>query len=317
MKKQSLLLSSILILVVLLSACNLPQGKPVPTADPNIVFTAAALTVEAKMKENTPVPVLPTVMPPIETAVPQPTLALPTLTLFPTQMPSATPTSLPCDAAKFIDDVTVPDDTVIAAGATFTKTWRIKNTGSCIWNTNYAIVFDSGTSMNGPASKPLTGSVTPGQTVDISVELKAPDKPETYKANWKLRNAAGVIFGLGDDNKPFWVQIKAASPTSDLFAVTSASFTINPSSYSGACPTQITLVGKIKVNKAGSVTYTYRREDGFISPPMTKNFDEAGEKNLVDYSMTLSSSWSGKIWLRVDEPNHQDFNAQQFTITCD
>ncbi len=63
-------------------------------------------------------------------------------------------------------------------------------------------------------------------------------------------------------------------------------------------------------------TYTYRREDGFISPPMTKNFDEAGEKNLVEYSMTLSSSWSGKIWLRIDEPNHQDFNSQQFSITC-
>lgn len=316
MKKYLFVFSLTMVVIVLLSACNLPQGEPAPTSDPNIVFTAAALTVEARIKENTPVPVLPTVMPPIETAVPQPTEVIPTLTLFPTQMPTATPTTLPCDAAKFIDDVTVPDDTVMAPGATFTKTWRLKNTGSCIWNTNYAIVFDSGTSMNGPASKQLTGSVAPGQTVDISVELKAPENPDTYKANWKLRNANGVIFGLGDDNKPFWVQIKVASPTSQLFAVTSASFTINPSTYTGACPTEITLVGKIKVSKAGTVTYTYRREDGFVSPVMTKNFDEAGEKNLVDYSMTLSSSWSGKIWLRIDEPNHQDFNTQQFTITC-
>ena len=316
MKKISLIFSLVLVSVMVLSACNLPQGNNTPTSDPNFVFTAAALTVEAKIKENTPVPVLPTVMPPLETAIPQPTVAVPTLTLFPTPMASATPTSLPCDSAKFIDDVTIPDDTVMAPGATFTKTWRLKNTGSCIWNTNYAIVFDSGTSMNGPAAKQLAASVAPGQTVDISVDLKAPVNADTYKANWKLRNANGVIFGLGDDNKSFWVQIKVASPTTEVFAVTSASFTINPSSFSGACPTDITLVGKIKVSKAGSVTYTYRREDGFISPVMTKNFDEAGEKNLVEYSMTLSSSWSGKIWLRVDEPNHQDFNSQQFSITC-
>ncbi|OJX38291.1 MAG: hypothetical protein BGO78_09785 [Chloroflexi bacterium 44-23] len=317
MKKILIDFSVMLISVLLISACNLPQKNSTPTSDPNFVFTAAALTVEAKIKENTPVPVLPTAMPPIETAIPpQPTIAVATITPIPTQAPTSTPTSLPCDAAKFIDDVTVPDDTVMAPGATFTKTWRLKNTGSCVWSTNYAIVFDSGTSMNGPASKQLTASVAPGQTVDISVDLKAPDKPDTYKANWKLRNANGVIFGLGNDNKPFWAQIKVASPTTQLFAVTSASFTINPSSYNGVCPTEITLVGKIKVSKVGTVTYTYQREDGFVSPVMTKNFDEAGEKNLVEYSMTLSSSWSGKIWLRIDEPNHQDFNSQQFSITC-
>ncbi len=317
MKKKTALLSIFLMLVVLLSACNLPQSRQTATSDPNFVFTAAALTVEAKIKENTPVPVLPTVMPPVNTAIPvEPTIAPPTVTPIPTQLPSATPTSLPCDAAKFIDDVTVPDDTVMAPGATFTKTWRLKNTGSCVWNTNYAIVFDSGTSMNGPATKQLTANVAPGQTVDISVDLKAPDKGDTYKANWKLRNASGVIFGLGEDNKPFWVQIKVATPTSELFAVTSASFTINPSTYSGSCPTDITLVGKIKVSKAGTVTYTYRREDGYVSPVMTKNFDAAGEKNLVDFTMSMSSTWSGKIWLRIDEPNHQDFGSTSFSITC-
>lgn len=321
MKKLTFGLSVLLALTILLSACNLPRGNATPTLEANYVFTAAALTVQAKINENTPVPALPTVMPP-DTATLEvpPTQTIPSATLIPTMIPSATPTSLPCDSAKFVDDVTIPDDTSFTPGTTFTKTWRIKNTGSCTWTTGYAVVFDSGTSMGGPASKPLTGSVAPEQTVDISVDLKAPDTANTYKGNWKLRNASGVIFGIGSDNKPFWVQIKVAVPTSQLFAVTSASFTINPASYNGTCPTEITLSGKIKVSRAGDVTYTYRREDGYVSPPTTISFSEGGEKNLSDFKMSMGTgpgyNWTGKIWMRIDEPNHQDFNSTSFTITC-
>jgi hypothetical protein len=321
MKKLSIGLSFLLAMATFLTACNLPRGTATPTPDANYVFTAAALTVQAKINENTPIPPLPTVMPPeIATLDIPPTAFVSTNTPAPIVNPTATATSLPCDAAGFVDDVTIPDDTSFAPGTTFTKTWRIKNTGSCTWTSSYALVFDSGTSMNAPASIALTGNVAPGQTVDLSVDLKAPDTANTYKGNWKLRNASGVIFGIGNDNKPFWVQIKVAVPTSQLFAVTSVSFTINPSSYDGTCPTEITLAGKIKVSKAGDVVYTYRREDGYASSPMTISFSEAGEKTLSDFKMSIGTgpgfNWTGKIWLRIDEPNHQDFNQVSFTINC-
>ncbi len=321
MKKLTIGLSVLMALSILLSACNLPRGSATPTSDANFVFTAAALTVQAKINEQTPVPALPTVLEPKPATLEvPPTTVSPTETLMPTLAPTATPTSLPCDSAKFIDDVTIPDDTLFTPGATFTKTWRIKNTGSCTWTTGYALVFDSGTSMNGPASKPLTANVAPEQTVDISVDLKAPDTANTYKGNWKLRNASGVIFGIGADNKPFWVQIKVGVPTAQLFAVTTASFTINPSSYNGSCPTEITLKGTIRVSKAGNVTYTYRREDGYVSPPTTISFSDGSEKTLADFKMSMGTgpgyNWTGKIWLRIDEPNHQDFGSTSFTITC-
>jgi hypothetical protein len=221
---------------------------------------------------------------------------------------------------KFITDVTIPDDTVFAPNAAFTKTWRIKNEGTCTWNTSYAVVFDSGASMGGPASFALPGEVAPGQSIDISVELKAPTTAATYKGSWMLRNASGVTFGLGNENKPFWVQIKVQEATTQPFAVTAASFTINPDSYTGVCTSPIILKGKIKTNGAGSVTYTYRRDDGFISPPMTKYFDAAGEQNLAEYTMPMDSNpgftWSGEVWIWIDEPNHQSFDKKAFTISC-
>jgi peptidoglycan hydrolase-like protein with peptidoglycan-binding domain len=69
--------------------------------------------------------------------------------------------------------------------------------------------------MGGPSSFQLTnGTVAPGQTIDVSVNLKAPGSPGTYKGNWKMREPGGVLFGLSTG--PFWVQIKAKSAAAVL-----------------------------------------------------------------------------------------------------
>jgi hypothetical protein len=109
----------------------------------------------------------------------------------------------------------VPDNTEIAAGSTFVKTWRLKNNGSCSWTSGYAVVFSSGDAMSGPPSTQLTnGTVPPGSTVDVSVTLVAPATPGTYKGSWRLRNAGGALFGIGENaDQSFWVQIKSVAPT--------------------------------------------------------------------------------------------------------
>lgn len=319
MKKATSIGFVFVIMIVLISACNLPRSGSQPTTDPNVVFTAAALTVQAKLEENTPIPAVPTTAeqePPTQLPPTEPPPTLPTATA----QPSPTKTSVPCDAAKFVSDVTIPDGTVFAPNAAFTKTWRIKNEGTCTWNTSYAVVFDSGASMSAPASFALPSEVAPGQSIDISVDLKAPAASDTYKGNWMLRNASGVIFGLGDENKAFWVQIKVQEATTQPFAVTGASFEMIPNTYTAVCPANIVLRGKIKTNGAGTVTYTYQRDDGFISPPMTKNFDAAGELNLVDYVMPIGGApgfaWAGNVWIWINEPNHQSFDKKVFTINC-
>lgn len=116
-----------------------------------------------------------------------------------------------CDWAQFIADVTVPDGTSFSAGATFNKTWRLKNIGSCTWTTSYALVFDTGQQMGAPASINFPSSVAPGQTVDLTLNMTAPSAPGHYIGYWKFKNASGVLFGIGTTaNKSWWVDINVS-----------------------------------------------------------------------------------------------------------
>ena len=141
-------------------------------------------------------------------------LSLPTLVSpTPGVTPTITPTLLPCLRAKFVADVTVPDGTKMSPGERFTKTWRLKNVGSCPWEAGFGVVFDSGDRMQAPAFVPLPATVLPGQTVDVSVTLTAPQDPGTYRGNFKLRSADGQVFGLGEKGNPFYVEIVVPEPT--------------------------------------------------------------------------------------------------------
>jgi len=128
----------------------------------------------------------------------------------PTQEPApeSTPVSSCINSVEFIKDVTIPDETRIDNGDGFTKTWRLRNSGDCTWTRDYDLIFLSGYRMDGSAVNPLPGIVEPGQIVDLTVDLEAPDDYGTYWGYWILRNARGGIFGLGNDaNLPFWVKI--------------------------------------------------------------------------------------------------------------
>lgn len=112
------------------------------------------------------------------------------------------------DRAQFVSDVNVPDGTRFEAGTAFKKTWRIKNVGTCTWTSSYQLVFDTGERMNGPASTALAGNVAPGATVDLMVDLTSPSAAGRYIGYWKLKNAAGTLFGIGAAaNRSWWVEI--------------------------------------------------------------------------------------------------------------
>ncbi len=202
-----------LIALWLLSACNLP-GKPTPTqSGVGLIYTVAAQTVNAQQTQ---------VNRPPGTAFVGSTFTPSALLVSPTPLPPTVTlppgsTALPCDRGKFVTDVNFPDNTQVKSGEGFVKTWRLRNDGSCTWTTDYGLVFVSGEAMGAPAALPLTGHVPPGETIDISVSFTAPDAGGTHRAEFKLRNANNVIFGLGGENNPFWVQIKVPVATGLLF----------------------------------------------------------------------------------------------------
>jgi hypothetical protein len=159
-------------------------------------------TIQARF---TPTALLPTVPPPTTTPLPPTVIVVPpTNTPFPA---TYTPVSY-CDQAMFVKDVTVPDGSTFAPGETFTKTWRVKNRGTCAWSPDYLLVFNSGEQMGGTIALRLPAYIAPGQSADISVSLTAPSAPGHYIGYWMLRNPAGVLFGSGSSaDEPFYVDI--------------------------------------------------------------------------------------------------------------
>ena len=141
-------------------------------------------------------------------------------TLFPTQGSVANPTSnsssgaVGCNNSVFVTDVTVPDDTAVTPGQTFTKTWKLQNTGSCPWTTSYKVSFVSGNAMGGVAT-PLTVTVAPGASGDVSVAMTAPATAGDAIGYWILTNDSGQNFGSS-----FYVKIKVGGTTTTGTPVT-------------------------------------------------------------------------------------------------
>jgi hypothetical protein len=118
-----------------------------------------------------------------------------------------------CNAAAFVADVTIPDGTYEDPGEVFVKTWRLKNVGTCTWNTSYGLFFDSGSQMSGPDLVLMPQYVSPGQAVDVSVTLTAPTSAGIYRGYWKLRSPSGQVFGIGSGfYSAFWVEIRVLTP---------------------------------------------------------------------------------------------------------
>ena len=116
-----------------------------------------------------------------------------------------------CDKAAFVADVTEPDGTIFSPGASFTKTWRLKNAGVCSWTTSYRFLFYSGEQMSTPTSINIPWNVSPGQTVDLTVNMVAPATVGKYRGYWIVSNASGALFGIGANAaNPIWVEINVA-----------------------------------------------------------------------------------------------------------
>jgi hypothetical protein len=186
--------------IAVFAAPLLRQEQPAPVDSAATVQAMVTQTIVA-MTQNAPTQ---TPIPATATSVPLTNTPVPTNT----PLPTATAVSY-CDWVTFIKDVTIPDGTRLTSGESFTKTWRLKNRGTCAWTSDYMLVFTGGDQMGGTTAVRLPGNVYPGQTVDVSVTLTAPTKRGQHISYWMLRNQSGVLFGYGDNaNKAFYVDIK-------------------------------------------------------------------------------------------------------------
>jgi hypothetical protein len=172
---------AVAVLLSAMLACNAPGAEaPDLTATFAVALTQAFGTAQASL--STPGPIVIT--------------STPSGGASPTTAPTETTGPRECvDSAKFLADVTIPDGTVFNTPTTFTKTWRLQNTGTCTWDSTYILKFVGGDKLEGPEAVALPGEVRPGDSVDISVTLRSPARPATYTGKWRLTNAKGEGFG--------------------------------------------------------------------------------------------------------------------------
>jgi len=336
LKKISIIWTSLLAISLVLAACkSSPPASPTATQmDANAVFTAAAQTAESRMTEiaaSTPSP-----LPPTATETPQPATSTPEPTTQPIT-PTATtqqqpPPSSGSDRAEFVSDVTVPDGTKFDPGEKFTKTWQLQNAGSTTWTTGYSLFFVSGDHMSGPVSVPVPREVAPGQTVDISVDLKAPEDSGTKKGYWRMANASGNLFdtsvyveivvrgseatATSSSDKTSTPQATGTSqPSGD--AVSDLILSVNDASVEETCPYTFNFSGQFTVNKTSDVTYKLDADTGSsidLPAPVTSTFSP-GTYTVV-YSLKFSGSVSGWARLHLTSPEDVTSSKLNFDLKC-
>ncbi len=294
------LLMVTILLALALSACNGRGAARTPTP-------AATETQPAPIAaETTAAPAM------TETTTPQPSGTPPTATptvgtVGPTNPPDCT------NSASFVADITVPDNTNIAPGALFTKTWRIANKGSCVWGPGYTLIHYSDEFMGAPTSVPLDITY-PGQNADISVNLTAPTSTGKHQANFVIKNSAGAIMKIGDDSR-LWVVINvtvggAAAATGT--STTSAPATATTASTLAAATLPVATVPAATTSGSGSGTglclFTidtpnltdaiqavndYRKQNNLSAYTVNPLLAKAAQKQAIDMSCNHLTSHTG------------------------
>jgi hypothetical protein len=181
---------SILLAGLTLNACGPAAPEPTPTGDVvGMAQTAAVETFAAGLTQTA-------FMLPTDTPVPIPTETPTNTTSLATPLPPVSgqiPTAS-CYGLSYVKDVTIPDNTAMTPGQSFTKTWRVRNSGSCDWETGFKFAILSGNAMSG-ATFVLDSAVKPGVEKDLSIAMKAPLTPGSSRGTWRMSTASGNSFG--------------------------------------------------------------------------------------------------------------------------
>jgi hypothetical protein len=121
--------------------------------------------------------------------------------------PAATAQAASCAQLAWVSDVTIPDDTVMAAGAKFVKTWRVKNNGTCAFSGTLNFV-GKGNQMGGQSPTALP-KIEAGQQADVSIDLTTPAQAGDYYSTWQPRTNEGAPM----QNLVVRIKVSAATAT--------------------------------------------------------------------------------------------------------
>ena len=180
----------------------------------------------------------------------------------------------------------------INPGGTSTLTWNVTGANSVNIDQGIGQVNASGTMVVSPATSTFytisatnsNGTVTRSSLTTVNSAL-APPAPIPFS-----ETSGGALL------------------------VTGIVITVDPNTYTGACPTTVNFWATITTNGPGTITYRWERSDGSLAPVQSITFASAGEQ-------TVSTTWTrgaGTGWqrLHVLTPRDAVSNQTDFTLTC-
>jgi len=276
------ILVALVCLAVVATACTSPEQNE------SAISTAVALTVQAGTTEIPP--------PPTGTLDPA-LLVQPTLTAAPTPTSEATLISAPSDPDCVHAELTgeyPPDRTVLKPNTSFTKTWTIKNVGTCTWDTSYQLIFWSGELMGGSTYYNLPEIVPPGDDISISVFLQSPAAEGFYTGYWRLKTPWNAVFGVGQYSQAFYAEIQVDKRPGQEYGILNVDYNIVREPATG-CPANVryTVYATFTTNGPYDFNYVWMQKDGNNSDARNLVLDAAGSK-------TISREW---VVGRGDSPN--------------
>ena len=213
MKRMKWLILGLLSLSLVLAACA-PSVPPTPSeaeiaqqvaatqqakATQNSVETLVALVTQLSNQPTwTPQPACP--------VCPTQIVVVPTAQTTPNATEAAAqPTAAPveetgtkCFQFDFLGDVNYPPGTVMKPGTKFSKTWTVKNTGTCIWSRDYDLVLAGGEAFGTNKRGDIYREVPPGDIIELTIpDMVAPMTEGTYYSYWMLASPDGARIGYG------------------------------------------------------------------------------------------------------------------------
>jgi Ig-like domain from next to BRCA1 gene len=302
-------------LTLMLSACGSSASND------SIIATSVAMTVQAQNTQEAAF--TPTNLP--ATDVP-PLLFSPTpgITHVPPTAPPASSSDIkPCYSADFVSDVTIPDGTIVSPGQTFWKTWRVTNSGSCAWDSSYKFVFMDGDIMGGGYVYSFPGAAAPGQTVDIPIQLYAPQAAGTYTGTWAIEAPDKTIFGVGQYSQPLSVKVVVVTgtPANNRTASPYGVADVTYNDVIRVCKKANTLwtySANISSNGPVTVIFTWEQSDGHNFPNNKITFTDATTVTRSnDWQQGIASSTNPR-WVRlvVTSPTYQEFPKLAIPPLC-
>jgi len=179
------------LLLLLLALISASACSPLPTETPFIPPTALPQLIEPTLIIN------PTQNVVVVQTTPVPTIIIPTATINPTDC---------VNNLIFVEDLTIPDNTPIAYGATLDKQWLVQNNGTCDWNAGYRLKYIGGAVLGAPDEIALYPAKS-GTQATIQITFTAPFEDGKYESAWQAFDPNGFAFG-----DPIFMRIEVVSP---------------------------------------------------------------------------------------------------------